>query len=122
MQASAGFIEKLALIAAIATEQGWAENAMEIFEGIKAERPDNVFALCGWAIAKINVAQFDEAIDVLRLQVLPHDPNNVIAECFLGKALLQNGQSLEGEKILGKFLYSDDGVCRAMAEECLQPV
>lgn len=110
---------KLGQIASLAVQSEMVDEALAIFEGIKAELPDNVHALSGWAIAMVSARQYEQAIDVLRLSVLPADPGNGIARCFLGLALQKNGQVQEGERILEECLQDADDVCRAMAEEAL---
>lgn len=117
MEFSKVTIAKLMTLGVMASVKGFPKEGNNIMEGIREIHPDNLYILTGLALAKTNMGYYQEAITILRHQVLNVDPENSMAQCILGMALKFAGQPLEGEALLRKISdskYKQDTVAEAV--------
>lgn len=114
------FLAKLAYIASAATHFRLKSDALMIMEGLHAVRADNPDVHCSLAIAKVNAASvgddLEDAIYMIEREILPADPSNAVAKCFLGIGLQKAGRLVEGEQLLRESLESEDESCRLIAQ------
>lgn len=92
MNVSTELLQTLAQIGYMACFQGNVEKGQIIMDGVDANCDGQPAAKIGVAIARIYGGRHQEAINILKDQVLVQDPDNTTAMCFLGMALADSGQ------------------------------
>jgi Flp pilus assembly protein TadD len=97
MQVSTELLQTLAQIGYMACFQGNVEKGQTIMDGVDANCNGQPAAKIGVAIARIYGGRHQEAINILKNQVLTIEPNNTTAMCFLGMALADSGQATEAK-------------------------
>jgi predicted Zn-dependent protease len=107
MKGNIELLKMLYQIGYIACIQGLVRDGECIMEGLYAVRPEENSILVGLAIARMYTGRSDEAINILRNQVLVGDPNHRTAQLFLGIMLMDNSHQEDGEQLLR--LVSDHG-------------
>jgi hypothetical protein len=75
----------------------------------------------GVAIARISAGCYEEAIDLLRDEVLPAEPEHMTAKCFLGLAMKQIGQTTEGNQLLEEVINRGNPDEQTIAKAYLLP-
>lgn len=92
MQVSTELLQTLAQIGYMACFQGNVDKGQVIMDGVDANCNGQPAAKIGVAIARIYGGRHEEAINILQNEVLPVDPQNTTAMCFLGMALADSGK------------------------------
>ena len=79
---------------------GLTQQAMTIFEGIEAVRPDSEAPMIGAALIYLNSNAPEEAVKVLREGALTRNPASLEAKMFLGLALRMAGRNSECDNVI----------------------
>lgn len=79
-----------------------------MMEGIHAIKPSQVPVQIGLAVAKLANGKTQDAIVILRDQVLPTDPENMTAMTFLAVAYQEAGQRQDAQKLFDHVLEHGD--------------
>jgi Flp pilus assembly protein TadD len=104
----------------VATGAGFNREAVTIFEGVAALRPDSEMPWIGLAVVELNGGRPNEARRLLQNEALRRAPQNETAKSFLGLALKQAGHSAESFAILNEVAdHGRDAAARAMASGLL---
>ena len=82
-------------------KKGDSENALQAFETAQAGRPADPEICYNFGIALWHVAKATAAIDEFR-QAIQLKPNYGLAHCALGKALIHEGQTVDGQNEIGQ--------------------
>jgi hypothetical protein len=76
-----------------------AKRSQLIMDGVSAIGREQIPIKIGVAVAGIYAGKYDEAINILRNNILVEDPNHMSAKCFLGIALTQKGQKADAKEL-----------------------
>ncbi|MEE4379287.1 MAG: tetratricopeptide repeat protein [Candidatus Competibacteraceae bacterium] len=117
----AELLRTLSQVGYMACFKGLVQEGQVIMDGIRAMRTQQVPVLIGVAIARISGSCYDEAIALLRNEVLPVEPDNMTAKCFLGLALKQVGQTTEGNRLLEEVISRGNVDEQTIAKAYLLP-
>lgn len=93
-------LKKLSEVGYMACFKGMINEGETIMEAVHAASPDRTPVKIGLAVARISAMRYDEAIKLLRDDILESEPQNMTAKCFLGLALQESGKKSEGIRIL----------------------
>lgn len=116
MEISSELLKKLSQIGYMACMKGYVKEGGIIMDGVNGVRPDHPPILIGVAIARITAAQYQEAVDILKLKVLNQDPSNLTAKCFLGIALFELGDKKQAQLYFTEIMAKGDANHQAIAE------
>jgi Flp pilus assembly protein TadD len=94
---------------------GRYRQAMEIFQGVEAVRPDSDGPVIGVAIAYMNNGSAEEAVKVLREHVLSKDAGNIDAKMILGAALKLAGRNSECDNVIKELNATGEARAKAFA-------
>lgn len=97
----------LAEIGFVGTACGLWNHAEDIFNGIRAVRPKSEYPVVSQALARMSMGDFSRAIQLLNDVALKLNPNNPLAQSFLGIALKQSGMANEGNRVL-EYVVSEN--------------
>jgi predicted Zn-dependent protease len=100
MQASSELLQVMSEVGYLACFKGDVERSQVIMDGVNAIGVEQTPIKMGVAISKVYAGQYDQAIDILRDQILVREPEHMSAKCFLGIALSQKGQKAEAKELL----------------------
>ncbi|MDD5394816.1 MAG: tetratricopeptide repeat protein [Thiothrix sp.] len=100
MQASSELLQLMSEVGYLACFKGDVGRSQIIMDGVEAIGIEQIPIKMGVAIAKVYAGQYDQAIHILRDQVLLREPDHMSAKCFLGIALSQKGQKAEARELL----------------------
>ena len=100
MQVNTELLQLMSEVGYLACFKGDAERSQIIMSGVEAIGIEQIPIKMGVAIAKLYSGQYDQAITILRDQVLVREPNHMSAKCFLGIALSQTGHKAEAKEFL----------------------
>jgi hypothetical protein len=100
MQASSELLQIMSEVGYLACFKGDVERSQVIMDGVNAIGVEQTPIKMGVAISKVYAGQYDQAIDILRDQILVREPEHMSAKCFLGIALSQKGQKAEAKELL----------------------
>jgi Flp pilus assembly protein TadD len=100
MQASAELLQLMSEVGYLACFKGDIDRSQAIMDGVESIGVEQIPIKMGVAIAKVYAGQYDQAIKILRDQILVHEPNHMSAKCFLGIALSQKGEKAEARELL----------------------
>lgn len=100
MQANTELLQLMSEVGYLACFKGDVDRAQSIMDGVEAVGVEQTPIKMGVAISKLYSGQYDQAITILRDQVLVREPEHMSAKCFLGIALSQKGQKAEAKTLL----------------------
>lgn len=100
MQASTELLQLMSEVGYLACFKGDTDRSQAIMQGVEAVGVEQTPIKMGVAIAKLYSGQYDQAIAILRDQVLVREPEHMSAKCFLGIALSQTGHKAEARTLL----------------------
>ncbi len=114
-------ISLIAELGFMAATAGFVVPAIRIFQGLLVLRADHAFPYIGFAVARLYVGAFDEAVRVLRddANAALHGRDEI--ELYLGLALHLAGQPAEAARVLYALLERGglDADQRPLAESVL---
>lgn len=84
----------------IACFSGDVKRSQVIMEGVNAIATEQTPVKMGVAITRVYAGLYDQAIQILRDDILVKEPDHMSAKCFLGIALSQKGQRAEAKELL----------------------
>lgn len=99
MQTSVKLLQLMSEIGYIACFSGDLKRSQMIMEGVNAVGVEQTPIKMGVAITKIYAGLYDQAIRILRDDILQKEPEHMSAKCFLGIALSQKGQRVEAREL-----------------------
>jgi Flp pilus assembly protein TadD len=109
-------IRTLMEIGVAAAGTGLYRQAMAIFEGIEAMRPDSEGPAIGAALIQLNLNQHEEAIKALREGALAKNPASLEARMLLGVAFKLAGRGSECDNVIKELRASGDAQAKAFAD------
>lgn len=83
---------------------GLYKESEDIFEGIRAIRPDSELPIIGLAVTKMNAGKNTESARMLWEQALKINPESDLAKSFLGLALKLSNLNSESETVLKEVI------------------
>lgn len=92
MKATTDLLQLLSEIGYMACFRGDVQRAKVIMDGVEAAGKEQIPIKMGVAVTRIYSGEYDQAISMLRDDILTTDPDHMSAKCFLGIALNQIGQ------------------------------
>ncbi len=95
MEINKEIMQLLSQVGYLACFKGDVESGQLIMDSVDMNSGGQIPAKIGVAISRIYAAKYDEAIKTLKEQVLPVEPDNMTAKCFLGMALSESGRTDE---------------------------
>lgn len=87
-------------VALVGARNGFAREANRIFDSLVLQSPKDMRAPIAKAISHIHMNRANEAVTILREQVLKGRPEHAFARGFLGFALKMSGKKREGDSVL----------------------
>lgn len=105
MNITTELLQLLSEVGYMACFKGDNERAQVIMDGVSAVGREQSPIKMGVAITKIYAGDLDQAISILRDDILVSEPEHMSAKCFLGIAL-----NLKGEKDQATRLFQDVAV------------
>lgn len=93
-------MQLLSQIGYLACFKGDIETGQMIMEAVDMNSGGQIPAKIGVAISRIYASRYDDAVDILQNHVLPIEPDNMTAKCFLGMALSESGRQDEATALL----------------------
>lgn len=113
-------VQLLMEVGYVAAGNGFYKEAVVIFEGVRAIRPDSPFPEIGAAVLELNRRRANRAITILRDSALVKDPESDLAKSFLGLALRQAGYTQQSRNLLEEVVAANrDPVAVDMAAALL---
>ncbi|CAM2005070.1 tetratricopeptide repeat protein [Acanthopleuribacter pedis] len=97
-------VQDLMEVGYLAGGYGYFKDAIAIFEGLSAVRPDSEYPHIGLAMTHLGMKQTEDAVRILRDNALPKNPENPLTKAFLGLALMQAGLNGESESVLNQVI------------------
>ncbi len=91
MEISTEMIQLLSQVGYLACFNGDVDKGQLIMDSVEANCGGQSAALVGVAISRIYAGQYEDAIRILKENVLTDEPENMTAKCFLGMALSESG-------------------------------
>ena len=95
---------------------GMFRQALAIFDGIEAVRPDSEGPAIGVALVHMTTRDHDAAIKVLREEALPKNPESAETRMLLGVALKLAGRAAECETVIKELMASSDPKAKSFAQ------
>ena len=95
MKATTEILQLLSEVGYMACFKGDSERSQTIMDGVEAVGKEQAPIKMGVAITKIYAGEFDNAISILRDDILVQEPDHMSAKCFLGIALNLTGSEDE---------------------------
>lgn len=92
MNVTTELLQLLSEVGYMACFRGDSDRAQVIMDGVDAVGREQTPVKMGLAITKIYAGDLDEAISLLRDDILAKEPDHMSAKCFLGIALNLVGQ------------------------------
>lgn len=102
MKATTELLQSMAEVGYMACFKGDVNNSQQIMDGIQAISIEQTPVKISVALVRLYAGRYDEAVSILRDQVLINEPDHMSAKCFLGIALNQ-----KGEKAAARELFQD---------------
>lgn len=99
MQASVELLQIISQIGYMACFSGDVQRSQTIMDGVNAIGVEQTPIKMGVAISKIYAGHYDQAIHILRDEVLAKESDHMSAKCFLGIALNQKGEKAEAREL-----------------------
>ena len=119
MQASTELLRSMSEVGYLACFRGDIVRSQVIMEGVNAIGTEQNAIKMGVAIAKVYAGQYDQAIHLLRDQVLVTVPDHMSAKCFLGIALVYKGQKADARDLFEDVIKRGNDDERAIASAYL---
>ncbi|HIQ07618.1 MAG TPA: tetratricopeptide repeat protein [Thiotrichaceae bacterium] len=91
MEISTEMIQLLSQVGYLACFNGDVEKGQLIMDSVEENCRGQSAALIGVSISRIYSGQYEDAIRILKENVLVDEPENMTAKCFLGMALSESG-------------------------------
>ena len=104
MEISTSMVRSLMRSGNLAAEHNFHPEAIDIFNGVCAARPNSEIPLLGLAMVLMNTGKADEAIEVLQNKALKISPDNQICKTFLGIAMNLKGQKQESDVLFDEVI------------------
>lgn len=104
MRANTELLQSMAEIGYMACFKGDMNRSQAIMDGIDAISIQQNPVKISVAIVRLYAGRYDEAVSILRDQVLADEPDHMSAKCFLGIALSQKGQKLEAKELFQEVI------------------
>jgi len=108
-------VRTLMEVGVAAVGAGFYRQALTIFEGIEAVRPDSEGPAIGAALAYMNSNAPEEAVKVLREGALAKSPDSLEAKMILGVALKLARRNSECDSVIKELKASNDPRAKAFA-------
>jgi hypothetical protein len=99
MLASVKLLQLMSEVGYIACFGGDVKRSQLIMDGVNAVGIEQTPIKMGVAITKIYAGLYDQAVHILRDDILLKEPDHMSAKCFLGIALNQKGQRIEAKEL-----------------------
>lgn len=99
MQVSTELLRLMSEVGYLACFKGDIARSQVIMEGVSAVGAEQTPIKMGVAISKVYAGQYDQAIHILRDQILSYEPDHMSAKCFLGIALVYKGQKAAAREL-----------------------
>ncbi|OQX15846.1 MAG: hypothetical protein BWK73_05550 [Thiothrix lacustris] len=104
MQATVQLLQLISEIGYMACFAGQTKRSQVIMDGVSAIGIEQTPIKMGVAIIKIYAGYYEQAIAILRDDVLLNEPKHMSAKCFLGIALSQKGQKAEAKALFEEVI------------------
>jgi thioredoxin-like negative regulator of GroEL len=91
----------------VATMCGLWAHESDIFNGIRAVRPNNENPIVSQALARMMVGDFSNAATLLQDTALQMNPENAMAQSFLAMALKRSGRNNEAQQLIESIVKED---------------
>ncbi|MGB0846224.1 MAG: tetratricopeptide repeat protein [Thiolinea sp.] len=102
MNVTTELLQLLSEVGYMACFRGDSERSQVIMDGVDAVGEEQAPIKMGLAIAKIYAGDLDNAVSILRDDVLAKEPEHMSAKCFLGIAL-----NLKGDQDQASTLFEE---------------
>ncbi len=99
MNVTTELLQLLSEVGYMACFRGDSDRAQVIMDGVDAVGKEQVPIKMGLAITKIYAGDLDNAVSILRDDVLQNEPGHMSAKCFLGIALNLKGNQDEANTL-----------------------
>ena len=120
MQASTELIQRLMEIGYAAAGGELFAEALTVFDGVRAVRPESEFPLIGRAVTEMNDGRHGEAVKTLEA-ALRANPQSPLTKSFRGLALKLSGMAQESQRVLEEVVAAGgDENAVAMARSILE--
>jgi Flp pilus assembly protein TadD len=116
MEIPAQAIKTLMEIGVAGTNSGLFKQALAVFEGIDAVRPNSAEACIGVAVVHLYRNETEEAVAALRGEALQKSPKSIEVKMLLGVALKMAGRNAECESVIKELIASGDARAISTAE------
>jgi len=114
-EAREDLVGSLTAVGFLAGGHGLFDEALTIFEGVAALRPESASPVIGKAVTHIYRKQPEAAVRILEVEGLQAHPNNADIKVFLGLSLRLSGHRGRGDLVLQDVLV--DGTAGGDAKE-----
>lgn len=119
MQASTELLQMLSEVGYMACFRGDIERSERIMDGVDAVGVSQIPIKMGVAISRVYAGKYDQAITILRDDILREDPDHMSAKCFLGIALSQVGEKAEAGSLFDEVVKHGNQDERSIASAYL---
>lgn len=120
MEASTELVRLLMEIGFVGMEAGLADDAIKVFDGVQAVRPDSEMPLIGRSIVQMSVNRPEDAVATLETAT-KMNPKSLFVKSYLGMALKLAGKSWKGRAVLNDVVATKgDAAAVALAQRLLQ--
>lgn len=119
MQASNELLQLLSEVGYLACFKGDNTRSQVIMDGVEAMGGEQTPVKMGVAITKVYAGDYEQAISILRDQILVREPGHMSAKCFLGIALSQTGQPDEARTLFEEVIQNGNQDERVIASAYL---
>jgi Flp pilus assembly protein TadD len=116
MEINGSLLRKLSQVGYMACMKGYIKEGEIIMDAVKGARPSLSATLIGVAIARITARRYQEAVDILKGEVLSQDPDNMTAKCFLAMALFELGEKAQSEEYFSEVAEKGSDSHKEIAE------
>lgn len=99
MQASVQLLQLMSEVGYIACFGGDVKRSQLIMDGVDAIGVEQTPIKMGVAITKIYAGLYEQAVHILRDDILLKEPDHMSAKCFLGIAMNQKGHRVEAKEL-----------------------
>lgn len=116
MEINRSLLKNLSQVGYMACMKGYIKEGEIIMDAVKGARPKLSATLIGVAVARITARRYQEAVDILEVEVLGQDPDNMTAKCFLAMALFELGEEEKSEIYFSEVAEKGDDSHKEIAE------
>lgn len=119
MEASTELVQLLMEIGFAGVSAGLTSDALKVFDGVHAVRPESELPLVGRSIVEMRANRSEDAVNTLE-SALNTNPESPYARCYLGLALTLSGESEKGQMVLKDVVSANkNAAVVALAERLL---